>query len=55
MESAERRRLPSATKRREGRAAVQAVRRIASLEEHDEVSNLYCNVDVDDEVLADLA
>ena len=52
--SAEVTRLPSTTKRLEGKEAVQAVRLIALLEDLDDVERVYTNADVDESIIEDI-
>ena len=52
--SAELTRIPTTTKRLDGSDAVQAIRLLELLDEHDDIANLFSNADFDDDVAADL-
>ena len=45
--------VPKSFKRIEGREAEQVLKLMESLDEHDDVQNVYNNYDIDDEVMKD--
>ncbi len=54
IEEAELAMVPTTTLRVEGRQAEKLIQILSELDEHDDVQNVYSNVDLDDEVLAAL-